>query len=190
MPSGFDPLTTPGKMTTNVGVVTGIIQAPFGDGVTRVPLGVTKGGSDFEAAQKWRAAEFDGRRHIAVGTEEVIDQGPSKMVFTTVEFSDKVWAAITPGATSDGTTTTPIDAGVALTEAQYIKEPWHELTLKDGTIIRHKFDYGIVVDSPNVNTKDKDEASMKVTIESRVDPTKPGYTTDAPDYVREIVPAA
>ena len=183
MPSAFDPTTTPGKMTTQVGVVSAIV------GGQRVPLGVTKGGADFMPETKMRAAEYDGRRHIAVGTDEIIEHGPSKMRFTVVEFSDKVLSLITPGATVAGTTTTPLDAGVALTEGMLIEAPWYELTLKDGTVIRIEFDYGIVTDAPTLNTKDKDEASMQITIEARVDPTKPGYTTDGADYRRVVTPS-
>jgi hypothetical protein len=180
MPSAFDPTTTPGKMTTQVGVVSALISG------TRVPLGVTKGGADFNPETKTRAAEYDGRRHIAVGTDEIIEHGPSKMTFTVVEFSDKVLSYLMPGGTTSGDTTTPLDAGVAITAGMMLEAPWHELTLKDGTIIRHEFDFGLVVSPPTLNTKDKDEASMQVTIESRVDPTQPGYTSDMADYRRVV----
>ena len=183
MPSAFDPTTTPGKMTTNVAVVSAIIAG------VRTPLGVTKGGADFQSESKMRAAEYDGRRHIAVGTEEIIEHGPSKMTFTAVEFSEKVLNAQMPGATISGDTATPKAAGLALEAGDLLEAPWYELTLKDGSILRYEFDYGVVVEGPNVNSKDKDEASMKVTIEARVDPTKPGYTTDGADYRRVITPA-
>jgi hypothetical protein len=170
-------------MTTNVAVVSALI-----DGV-RTTLGVTKGGADFEAATKWRAAEYDGRRHVAVGTEEIIMHGPSKMTFTLTEFSDKVLALIMPGADVTGGVYTPPPAGTMLTEDQYIQEPWYELTLRDGTVLRWAFERGIVTDSPAINTKDADEASMKVTIEARPNPATPGYTTDAADYTLTVVPA-
>ena len=185
MPSAFNPLTTPGKMSTNVGVVSALI-----DGV-RTPLGVTKGGADFNPETKWRAAEFDGRRHIAAGTEEVIEHGPSKITFTVAEFPDHVLEALFPGGT--GTLAgglQPRAAGLALTAGDYLQAPRWELTLKDGSIVRVEFDLGIVANSPTLNTKDKDEATAQVVIEARVDPTKPGYTTDAADYTLTIVPAA
>lgn len=183
MPSAFDPTTTPGRMTTNVGVVSAIING------TRTPLGVTKGGADYMDDTKMRAAEFDGRRHIAIGTDEVVEYA-SKIRFTTVEFSDKVIGTFHPGATEVGGAITPIRAGVQITMGMMLLEPWFELTLKDGTILRYIFDAGLVTDLGPLNTKDKDEASRQVTLSARVDSTKPGYTTDDPDFTLVIVPAA
>ncbi len=188
MPSAFDPLTTPGNMSTQTGVVSALVGAAG----ARVPLGVTKGGADLDIQTKYRAAEYDGRRHMAVGTDEIIENGPSKMVFTVVEFSPKVLNLLTPGATTTGTgttTTTPLAAGVQITAGMLIPAPWWELRLKNGTILRFEFDYGLVADIAVINTTDKNEASQRITIESRVDPTKAGYTTDAPDYRRVFVPA-
>lgn len=186
MPSMFDPLTTPGRTTTQVAVMSGIIPNRGGG---RELLGATKGGADLNLAERWRAAEFDGRRHIAIGTEEKIENGPSRMTATVIEFSDKVLAMLTPGGEVNGNTTTPIRAGVALTRGQYILEPWYEVTLSDGTVIRWEFDAGIVIEAPDVATRDKEEATLRIVIEARVDPTKPGYSTDDPDYRRIVVPA-
>ncbi len=186
MPSAFDPTTTPGKMSTQVGLVSAIV------GGTRTPLGVTKGGADFNPETKTRAAEYDGRVHIAVGTDEIVEHGPSKIVFTVVEFPEKVLNLLAPGGTSvtaaGVTTMTPLAARRAIVAANLITAPWWELTFKDGSILRFEFDYGIVTNPEMLNTRDKDEASTRITIEARVDPTKPGYHTDMADYRRVIVP--
>lgn len=182
--SGFDPATTPGGMTTATAVISAMING------TRTPIAVTKGGAGFDPGTKWRAAEYDGRRGIIAGTEEQVEFG-AKMTATFVEFSEKVTGILIPGAVANGDNggVSPIDANLALTIGDYLELPWYQIPLKDGRSLVYEFPLGIITEWP-IDTKDKDEASLKVTIEARLNPEAADFRDSMPDFRMFYLPAA
>lgn len=170
----FDPLTSPANMTTDVAIVS------FVSGGERLALGVTKGGAGFKPGTKHREAEYDGKRHRATRTVEPIEFGASIDV-TLAEYSEKTMAAAMPGSTVAAGVRTPREAGLALDEGDMLDLVWYQLPLKGGESLVFEFDKGLLSEF-SIDTKDKDEATMKVTIDAYVDSTRPDYSSKLPDY--------
>lgn len=172
--SNFDPVESPPNQST----VTAVVSALF-DGV-RAPLGATKGGAGLNTKTEWRAAEYDGRRHIVAGTQEVVGFG-STMTATVIDFFERTLAAALPGSTNAGGIITPRAANLAIAKGDYLQLPWYQIPLKNGEHLVWEFDLGLVTEWP-IDTKDKDEANMKFTIMAVVDGTRVDYSPNLPDF--------
>jgi hypothetical protein len=180
MPSGFTTETAD-SIAYDVAVVS------YDSGAGRVALGISKGGTGFMPGVEYRQPEFDGRRHMIAGFDRVVGYA-SKIEGTFIEFSDALTAALMPGGTTAGTTTTPPDAGTSIAVGDLLLSPRFTLIKADGSSEYYEGDYGLVT-KWEIKTKDKEEAEIELTIEFRVDSTAEGYTTDAPDFRRVTVAA-
>lgn len=189
MVDNFDPLTSPAAMGQAVAVISALF-GPDGKplaGGTRRGLGTTKGGGSIDVSPKWRDAEYDGKRHVVAGTS-VITSYNSSMSATYVEFSEKMLGITLPGSETAAGVTTPIDANLALAVGDYLQLPWFQIPRNDGTFVVFEFDLGLVVEWP-IDTKDMDDANMKIKINAVVDPNRVGYRSSMPDFRRFIIDA-
>jgi hypothetical protein len=178
MPDAFDPNTSPGGMSQVTAVVSYMLSG------TRTGLGVTKGGASLDVSPKRRDAEYDGRRHrvatATAGTSQIVEY-MSSISGTFVEFSEKTVGATLPASTTDAGVITPQPSNVAVKKGDMLELVWYQMYLADGTSLVWEFDYGLVVES-NIDTKDKDEASMKLKIDAYVDGDREDYAASLPDF--------
>lgn len=174
MVDAFDPLTTPSNQSTEVAVVSAIIDGE------RKGVAVSKGGASFNPGTRNRAGEYDGRRHIASRTIEPVGFG-AKISGTFVEFSEKTLGIVMPGSTTAAGIVTPRIANLAFEEGDMLTLPWYQLPLKGGESIVYEFDLGLVEDW-SVDTKDNDEATIKIEILAVVDSTRTDYHSKLPDF--------
>lgn len=183
MPSGFNANSTPGRVVFDAGVLSSVV------GGARIPIGVSKGGVSFDPGMETRQAEYDGRRVMIAGLDRVTEYD-ARFEGTIIELSDALLTALMPGSTTAGTTTTPLPASRTITPAMHLVLPRMTILRGDGQYVSWEFDLGLVTEW-DVDTSDKEEAEISVTIGARVDPTAPGFAThktDTPPY-RMIVEA-
>lgn len=178
MVDAFDPNTTPGGMSQATAVVSYLLSG------TRTGLGVTKGGASLDVSPKRRDAEYDGRRHrvatATAGTSQITEY-MSSISGTFVEFSEKTIGATMPASTTDAGVITPQVSNVSVMKGDMLEKPWYQIYLADGTSLVWEFDYGLVVES-SIDTKDKDEATIKIKIDAYVDGDREDYAANLPDF--------
>lgn len=183
MPSGFNPTSTPGRVVFDAGVLSAII------GGVRTPLGVSKGGVSFTPGMEIRQAEYDGRRVMIAGLDRVTEYD-ARFEGTLIELSDALLTSLMPGSTTAAGVTTPLPASRTITTAMMLELPRMTLLRGDGQYVSWEFDRGLVTEW-DVDTTDKEEAEISITIGARVDPLAAGFAaagTDTPPY-RLIVEA-
>jgi hypothetical protein len=170
----FDPAVTPNSFAYDAGVLSAVI------GGERRAIGITRGGIEFNPNVELRQPEADGiGRHMIAGLDRVTKY-QSELSTTIVTIDAEVIALLGMGATAGGVTT-PTPAGTTVPTASLIEAPWLELVTSGGDELRIEFDYGAITEW-SMSTEDQNEAEVELTIQARVDPTRPDYTTNLADY--------
>lgn len=186
MPSGLTT-TTALSLITGVGVVYSDVST------TSTKLGATAGPPTIKELKTWRniGSEIDGVTNLPAGLD-LLDRNDLEASFTLTEVNARVLALLNPGSTaatvSSVTTVTPIDTSTPLVKAQYTKTfriVWRigvNGTLELNMPLALCTSGGLGADNRNIG-------KLPVTMESRLDLTASGVTTDSPSFSWILTPS-
>lgn len=175
MPSGYTATTK-----NHIAKGAGVLEI---DGVKLV----TRGGR-FNPGQALRDVEFDGRAAPIAGLTYPVGYD-SAIETTLIEFSADVLALVNPGSTTvvaGGTTTITPPAAYTMVAAADLPAVTWTFTRTDGKRMRVNFPKAWITASA-IESADRAEGTMPVSIAARLDMDAVGATTDSPPFTYQIL---
>lgn len=149
-------------------------------GVHRV-LGATRGGITFDPGKDNRQVPYDGQKAGVTGLDRAV-YFKSTLKGTLIQLYERDFPIIEPGGTISGSTgaqkTTPLAAGIMLTQGQYVKGLHGVWSHPAVGFVHINFAYALIV-KYTVKGVDKAEAEIAFEFEARRDPAV-GAEGDAP----------
>lgn len=180
----FNPITGGGSFAYDAGILSHIV------GGQRVALGLSTGGLQFTPDTATRQPEYDGRRVLVAGLDRVVGgEDGSEFSGTIKTLTDDMIEKLVMGGPAVGGLWRPPTANLSIPKTSLIEAPRLELMRASGTGVYVELPFGFVAEW-SIQTTDKEEAEVDVSIRSRVNADAPGFTGLEGDYVIGLLDAA